>query len=42
MLDTASMTVVVASCGDVVAVNYGVTPADRLRHQLDEAEDACE
>ena len=39
---TVPTTVVVASCGDVVAVNYGVTPADKLRHQLDEAEDACD
>lgn len=39
---TVPTTVVVASCGDVVAVNYGVTPADKLRRQLDEAEGACE
>jgi thioredoxin-like negative regulator of GroEL len=38
---TVPTTVVVAPCGDVVAVNYGVTQADKLRHQLDEAEDAC-
>ena len=39
---TVPTTVVVAPCGDVVAVNYGVTHSEKLRHQLDEAEDACD
>ena len=34
---TVPTTVVVAPDGDVVAVNYGVTQAEKLRHQLNEA-----
>jgi thioredoxin-like negative regulator of GroEL len=34
---TVPTTVVIAPDGEVVAVNYGVTPADRLRRQLDRA-----
>lgn len=39
---TVPTTVVLAACGDVVAVNHGVTRADKLQRQLDQASDACE
>lgn len=39
---TVPTTVVVAPCGDVVAVNYGVALAEKLQHQLDQAARACE
>jgi thioredoxin-like negative regulator of GroEL len=34
---TVPTTVIIAPDGEVVAVNYGVTPADKLRRQLDRA-----
>jgi len=39
---TVPTTVVLSSCGDVVAVNYGVTDADKLQHQLEEAVEDCD
>ena len=39
---TVPTTVVLSSCGDVVAVNYGVTDAGTLQHQLEEAVEDCD
>jgi thioredoxin-like negative regulator of GroEL len=38
---TVPTTVVMSPCGDVVAVNHGVTTAEKLQDQLDTAADTC-
>jgi thiol-disulfide isomerase/thioredoxin len=39
---TVPTTVVVDPCGEVAAVNYGLTQAEKLQHQLDEADHDCD
>lgn len=38
---TVPTTVVLSPCGDVVAVNHGLAPAETLKRQLDEAANNC-